>query len=79
MCDRHSPQVYLGYGFSFLFGVYVTRLDVLGWGWRASYILAGLPGIALAAAMLLLPGNYHLVYLAVLVTPSQITTTNIYL
>ena len=51
--------MYLGYGFSFLFGVYVTRLDVLGWGWRASYILAGLPGIALAAAMLLLPGNYH--------------------
>jgi len=50
-----SWGVYLGYGFSFLFGVYVTRLDVLGWGWRASYILAGLPGIALAAAMLLLP------------------------
>ena len=28
-------QVYFGYGFSFLFGIYLTEADLLGQGWRA--------------------------------------------
>jgi len=47
-----SWGVYFGYGFSFLFGIYLTQFNVLGYGWRATYIIAGLPGILIAAALL---------------------------
>ena len=48
-----SWGVYLGYGFSFLFGIYLTKLDVLGYGWRSTYVLAALPGISLALTLLM--------------------------
>ena len=48
-----SWGVYLGYGFSFLFGIYLTKLDILGYGWRSTYVLASLPGLSVALALLL--------------------------
>jgi len=43
-----SWGVYFGYGLSFIFGIYVTQLDLFGQGWRATYVLAGAPGLLLA-------------------------------
>merc|ERR1719445_1219160 len=48
-----SWGVYLGYGFSFLFGIYLTKLDILGYGWRSPYVLASLPGMSLALTLLI--------------------------
>ena len=48
-----SWGVYLGYGFSFLFGIYLTQLDVAGYGWRSTYVLAALPGFCLCLTLLL--------------------------
>ena len=39
-----SWGVYYGYGLAFVFGIYITKADVLGYGWRAPYVLAALPG-----------------------------------
>ena len=47
-----SWGVYYGYGLAFVFGIYITSADVLGYGWRAPYILAGLPGLLLAVLIL---------------------------
>jgi len=49
-----SWGVYFGYGFSFLFGIYLTQFNVLGYGWRATYVIAGLPGIFISAALLVI-------------------------
>lgn len=46
-----SWGVYFGYGFSFLFGIYLTEADLLGQGWRATYVVAGLPGLVVAAML----------------------------
>ena len=43
-----SWGVYYGYGLAFVFGIYITSADVLGYGWRSPYVLAGLPGLLLA-------------------------------
>jgi len=43
-----SWGVYYGYGLAFVFGIYITKADILGYGWRAPYVLAALPGIVLA-------------------------------
>ena len=43
-----SWGVYYGYGLAFVFGIYLARADLLGYGWRAPYILASLPGVLLA-------------------------------
>ena len=43
-----SWGVYYGYGLAFVFGIYLTAGDVLGYGWRAPYVLAAVPGIVLA-------------------------------
>ena len=48
-----SWGVYYGYGLAFVFGIYITDADVLGYGWRAPYVLAGLPGILIAILILL--------------------------
>lgn len=48
-----SWGVYLGYGLAFLLGIELTKADVLGWSWRASYLLAGLPGLLLSLLVLL--------------------------
>ena len=47
-----SWGVYYGYGLAFVFGIYITSADVLGYGWRAPYVLAGLPGLLLAVLIL---------------------------
>ena len=49
-----SWGVYIGYALSFLFGLYLTDLNLLGQGWRASFVLAGLPGLILSPALLLI-------------------------
>ena len=43
-----SWGVYYGYGLAFVFGIYLTKADVLGYGWRAPYVLAALSGLVLA-------------------------------
>ena len=43
-----SWGVYYGYGLAFVFGIYLTSADLLGYGWRSPYVLAGLPGLLLA-------------------------------
>jgi len=48
-----SWGVYFGYGFSFLFGIYLTEYNLLGQGWRATYVLAGLPGVLVSLTLLL--------------------------
>ena len=50
-----SVQVYTGYGLSFMFGVHVTALDLMGHGWRSAYVLAGLASLLLCPALLLIP------------------------
>ena len=48
-----SWGVYFGYGLAYIFGIYLTDLDVLGYGWRASYVIGGAPGILVAALIFL--------------------------
>ena len=43
-----SWGVYYGYGLAFVFGIYVTKENVLGYSWRSPDVLASLPGIVLA-------------------------------
>ena len=48
-----SWGVYFGYGLAYIFGIYLTDLDVLGYGWRASYVIGGAPGILIAGLIFL--------------------------
>ena len=48
-----SWGVYLGYGLAFLLGIELSKADLLGWAWRAPYLLAGLPGLLLSLLALL--------------------------
>ena len=48
-----SWGVYYGYGLAYVFGIYITDADLLGYSWRAPYVLAGLPGVLIAALLLL--------------------------
>jgi len=50
-----SWGIYLGYGLAFLFGFYLTDMDVMGFSWRSTYVLAGVPGLLLCPALLLIP------------------------
>ena len=43
-----SWGVYYGYGLAFVFGIYLTKADVFGYGWRSPYVIAALPGIILS-------------------------------
>lgn len=47
-----SWGVYYGYGLAFVFGIYISSADVLGYGWRSPYVIAGLPGLVLATLTL---------------------------
>ena len=47
-----SWGVYYGYGLAFVFGIYISSADVLGYGWRSPYVIAGLPGLLLATLTL---------------------------
>jgi len=48
-----SLGVYFGYGLNFIFGLYLTDADVLGYGWRFPYVLGGVPGIIVAVLIFL--------------------------
>ena len=48
-----SWGVYFGYGLAYIFGIYLTDLNVLGYGWRASYVIGGAPGIIIAGLIIL--------------------------
>lgn len=48
-----SWGVYYGYGLAFVFGIYITKADVLGYGWRAPYVLASLPGLVVSVLILI--------------------------
>ena len=43
--------VYCDYGLAFVFGIYLTKADVLGYGWRSPYVIAALPGLVLAVLL----------------------------
>jgi len=47
--------VYVGFGLSQAAGIYLTRADIFGLGWRAVYILTGLPGILISFLLVCLP------------------------
>ena len=34
-------------------GIYITKADLLGYGWRAPYVLAALPGLLVSVLILL--------------------------
>lgn len=48
-----SWGVYYGYGLAFVFGIYITKADLLGYSWRAPYVLASLPGILVSLLILI--------------------------
>ena len=48
-----SWGVYYGYGLAFVIGIYLTKADLLGYSWRASYVLSAIPGIVMAALLAL--------------------------
>merc|ERR1719191_575394 len=47
-----SWGVYYGYGLAFVFGIYITGADLAGYGWRAPFVLAALPGLLLAILLI---------------------------
>ena len=47
--------IYFGYGLSYALGVYVTRADFFGMGWRCCFFMAGLPGIFIGLLLLFSP------------------------
>jgi len=48
-----SWGVYFGYGMAYIFGIYLTKANVLDYGWRSSYVIGGAPGILIALAILI--------------------------
>ena len=48
-----SWGVYYGYGLAFVIGISVTEADVLGYGWRSSYVMSALPGFVVAVLLFL--------------------------
>jgi len=48
-----SWGVYYGYGLAYVYGIYITNADILGHGWRASYIIAGAPGFIIGLLLCL--------------------------
>ena len=49
-----SWGIYFGYGLAYIYGKYLTEADILGQGWRASYVIGGAPGIIIGALILLI-------------------------
>jgi len=47
-----SWGIYFGYGLAFIYGRYLSKADILGFGWRAAYVIGGAPGIIIALAIL---------------------------
>merc|ERR1711892_1584288 len=48
-----SWGVYFGYGMAYIFGIYLTEADILGYDWRAAYVIGGAPGILISVAIFL--------------------------
>lgn len=46
-----SWGIYFGYGLAYVIGINLTQLDVLGYSWRASYVIPALPGFVIAALL----------------------------
>jgi len=46
--------VYVGFGLSQAAGIYLTRANLFGWGWRSVYIITGLPGIVISFLLVFL-------------------------
>lgn len=46
-----SWGVYIGYGFTFILGNYVPDADILGYGWRAAYVIGCSLGIPIAVVL----------------------------
>ncbi|XP_023322348.1 protein spinster homolog 1 [Eurytemora carolleeae] len=46
-----SWGVYYGYGLAYVFGIYITEADIAGYGWRAPYVLAGIPGLLISVLL----------------------------
>ena len=46
--------VYLGFGLSQAAGIYLTQLNILGFSWRVSYFITGVPGIIFSILLLFL-------------------------
>jgi len=47
-----SWGVYVGFGMAFVLGINGTKADIAGYGWRAPYIIAAVPGLVIAALFL---------------------------
>ncbi len=43
-----SWGVYYGYGLAFVFGIYLTEADILGYGWRSVYVGCAIPSVLVA-------------------------------
>ena len=48
-----NNQTIFNFDFIKVAGIYLTRLDVLGQGWRAAYMATGVPGLILGLMMLM--------------------------
>jgi len=48
-----SWGVYFGYGLAYVIGINLTAADVLGFGWRASYVIPAIPGFLIAVLLFL--------------------------
>lgn len=46
-----SWGVYFGYGLAFVLGIELTKLDILGHGWRSVYVMCALPGIVIGVVI----------------------------
>ena len=46
-----SWGVYFGYGLAYVIGINLTAADVLGFGWRASYVIPAIPGFLIAVLL----------------------------
>jgi len=47
-----SWGVYIGFGLAFVLGINGTKADILGYGWRATYVLAASPGLIIAGLIM---------------------------
>ena len=48
-----SWGVYLGFGLAFVLGINLTQADLLGHSWRSTYVVSGVPGLVVAALILI--------------------------
>ena len=46
--------VYLGFGLSQAAGIYLTKVNVLGFSWRIPYFITGIPGVLFGILLIIL-------------------------